>query len=366
MQIAFRADASRQIGTGHVMRCLTLADALRERGAQCSFLCRPHVGHLLDTIRNRGHQAISLEPADGSLGSNLELLHEKWLGTDWMSDVEQTRRALDGRVLDWLVVDHYALDFRWEKAMRPQSRRVCVIDDLADRAHDSDLLLDQSLGREVANYRGLIGQNSQTRLGPVYALVRPEFAQWRGRSLIRRTQPRLSKLLVTMGGVDQSNVTSRVLDAINICDLPADLVITIVMGRQAPWQGHVRAKAARMIRRTEVLYDVNNMAELMAETDLCIGAAGSTVWELCCLGVPTLLVCIATNQGFVTSALNSVGAAVTVSLDDLIMQKGDLFQKQYKLITENLAAYSTAAARVTDGFGAMRVSDEMASWMEKY
>jgi UDP-2,4-diacetamido-2,4,6-trideoxy-beta-L-altropyranose hydrolase len=200
MRIAFRADASPQMGTGHVMRCLTLADALKGRGAQSTFICRPHAGHLLDLIKQRGHEAIVLSPADDAFTAPADPFHAKWLGTDWASDAAQTEQSLGNQVVDWLVVDHYALDCRWEQEMRPHTRRIMAIDDLADRPHDSDLLLDQNLGRTAQDYCGLLSSHTQTLIGPSYALLRPEFIQWREYSLQRRAQPQLKHLLITMGG----------------------------------------------------------------------------------------------------------------------------------------------------------------------
>lgn len=314
MRIAFRTDASLQIGTGHVMRCLTLADALRERGAQSTFICRPHAGHLLDLIQRRGHTAKALAPADDAFTAPADPTHAKWLGTDWASDAAQTQQALGEQVVDWLVVDHYALDRRWEQTMRPHTRRIMAIDDLADRPHDCDLLLDQNLGRQAKDYGGLLSRHTQTLIGPPYALLRPEFAQWREHSLHRRAQPQLKNLLITMGGVDQTNATGQVLDALTHCELPADLRITVVMGPTAPWLSQIQAQATAMPRPTQVLAGVSNMAQLMAESDLCIGAAGSTSWERCCLGLPAIQLVLADNQKEAALALTEMSAALSINL----------------------------------------------------
>jgi UDP-2,4-diacetamido-2,4,6-trideoxy-beta-L-altropyranose hydrolase len=314
MRIAFRADASLQIGTGHVMRCLTLADALRERGSQSTFICRPHAGHLLGLIKQRGHEAIALPPADEAFIAPADPFHAKWLGTDWASDATQTSQALGEQVVDWLVVDHYALDRRWEQAQRPHTRRIMAIDDLADRPHDCDLLLDQNLGRQTQDYCGLLSRQTQTLIGPAYALLRPEFAQWREYSLQRRANPQIKNLLITMGGVDPDNATGQVLDALTHCELPSELRITVVMGPQAPWLAQVQTQAATMPRPTQVLAGVNNMAQLMAESDLCIGAAGSTSWERCCLGLPAIQLVLADNQKEAALALTEMSAALSINL----------------------------------------------------
>ena len=354
MQAVFRTDASLQIGTGHVMRCLTLADALRERGAKSTFICRPHVGHLLNLIHQRGHIAVPLEPADDSFTVLTDTPHAKWLGTDWASDALQTRQALGCQAFDWLVVDHYALDRRWEEALRSQTRQIMVIDDLADRPHDCDLLLDQNLGRQAKDYAGLLSPTAQTLIGPQYALLRPEFAQWREHSLKRRANPQLKSLLITMGGVDQGNATGLVLDALKTCDLPADLGITVVMGPHAPWLTQVQVQAAVMPRPTLVLAGVSHMAQLMAESDLCIGAAGGSAWERCVLGLPTLVLILAANQHSGAMALQSHGAAILVADTQHLMTQMSAILSMVKQ-GKALRKMSQDAAKLATGDGVLQV-----------
>ncbi|PUE41728.1 UDP-2,4-diacetamido-2,4,6-trideoxy-beta-L-altropyranose hydrolase [Limnohabitans sp. Bal53] len=358
MKIAFRTDASLQIGTGHVMRCLTLADVLRESGAQSTFVCRPNPGHLLDLIQQRGHTAKTLEPADDAFSALADPSHAKWLGTDWARDAAQTHHVLGDQVVNWLVVDHYALDRRWEQTMRPYARRIMAIDDLADRSHDCDLMLDQNLGRQAKDYAGLLNRHSLTLIGPEYALLRPEFAQWREHSLQRRTQPQLKNLLITMGGVDQTNATGQVLDALSHCELPADLHITVVMGPTAPWLAQVQTQAATMPCPTQVQAGVSNMAQLMAESDLCIGAAGGSAWERCALGLPTLVLILAANQRIGAMALQSHAAAwVAADAHQLIGQMTILFNKETQKTA--LQKMSQAAANLVTGSGASQVVEKL-------
>jgi UDP-2,4-diacetamido-2,4,6-trideoxy-beta-L-altropyranose hydrolase len=352
MHVALRTDASLHIGAGHVMRCLTLADALRERGAQSTFICRPHAGHLLELIQQRGHTAQALAPADDAYNAPADPSHAKWLGTDWASDAAQTQHALGDQVVDWLVVDHYALDCRWEQAMRPHTRRIMAIDDLADRPHECDLLLDQNLGRQPQDFGGLLSRHTQTLIGPDYALLRPEFAQWRNYSLQRRAQPQLKNLLITMGGVDQANATSEVLTALTRCELPADLTITVVMGTTAPWLAQVHAQAATMPRPTQVLVGVGNMAQLMAESDLCIGAAGGTSWERCCLGLPAIQLVLAANQKEINAALELIGSVLPVKPETLQAELLSVFEQVTNPAV--LCGLSKNAAVVCDGFGAAK------------
>lgn len=354
MHIAFRTDASIQIGTGHVIRCLTLAAALCERGARCTFICRPHIGHLLELIAERGHNVVSLPSLDVT-SDPLERAtsHVDWLGVDWETDAQDTHEALGDVVIDWLVVDHYALDFHWEQALRPRCKNLMVIDDLADRSHDCDVLLDQNLGRSSQEYVGFLKPHTLTYIGPQYALLRPEFALLRTQSLARRVQPRLKHLLITMGGVDRDNATGRVLKALTACHLPSDLRITVVLGPHAPFMADVKQQANQMSWPTKVLINVDEMAQLMSDSDLCIGAAGGTSWERCCLGLPTLLLVLADNQRAGAAALDRSGAALFVnSAQDLPRVYGKYLST---VATSQLKTMSIKAAAVSDGLGTHRI-----------
>jgi len=356
--IVFRTDASLEMGSGHVMRCLTLADALREQRAKCRFVCRAHQGHLADLIAARGHACHLLSDVDLTV-SDSSLAHAHWLVCGWEQDAAQTQAILADWQPDWLVVDHYALDARWERLMRPHVGNIMAIDDLADRVHDCDLLLDQNLGRQPDDYRERIPSNCALLVGPHYALLRPEFAAMREYSLQRRQTPVLKQVLITMGGVDQPNATGRVLEALRQAPLPDDCRICVVMGAKAPWLAQVEALAATLPWSTEVRVNVSNMAELMAQSDLAIGAAGGTSWERCCLGLPTILVVLAQNQYEAAVHLAATEAAyVVASVDDIPKEMARLL---LALLQEegSLARLSSASAAISDGTGVRRV---LAAW----
>ena len=202
--IVFRVDASLEIGTGHLMRCLTLADSFREQGAVCRFISRAHDGNLVELTRQRGYETFALPVGDSFVApkEDVQPAHASWLGADWSTDAQQTLHVLDGFEIDWLVVDHYALDARWERDVASACARIMVIDDLADRMHDCAVLLDQNLGRIASDYAGLLPSGCKVLVGVKYALLRSEFASMRACSLTRRRQAKLDVILVTMGGVD--------------------------------------------------------------------------------------------------------------------------------------------------------------------
>lgn len=359
MKVILRTDASIQIGTGHVMRCLTLADALAAQGHQCHFICRAHRGHLGELIVRKGHGLTLLSSPESSaqqLSEGTVDDYASWLGVPWPVDAEETMQAIAGTKPDWLVVDHYALDARWEQQLTDAADKIMVIDDLANRTHRCVLLLDQTFGRQPEDYRELVPENATLLCGSKYALLRPEFAQLRGYSLRRRQQGRLQHLLVNLGGVDKDNTISQILQALAASRLPKDCRITVVMGATAPWTEEVKQKAAQLPWPTEVKVGVENMAKLMADSDLAIGAAGSTSWERCCLGLPAIMVVLAENQARIASALETVGAVHLLNLSSL---DTDLVAVIDSLDAEAILKLSSAARDITDGSGVMRTIEKM-------
>lgn len=281
--------------------------------------------------------------------------HAAWLGCAWAEDAEQTIAALGGEQPDWLIVDHYALDAAWEGAIRPFVHRIMAIDDLADRPHDVDLLLDQNLGRLEGDYARWVPPACRLLLGAQYALLRPGFAQLRPQSLARRRrQGKLEHLLIAMGGVDAGNATGAVLDALPGTGLPADCRITIVLGSQAPWREALREKAAACAWPCELKIDVEDMAALLAECDLAIGAAGTAAWERCSLGVPSILVVLADNQRIVAEALVTAGGGRLIgAVQDILPRLPDALAAVAH--PEVLARMSETAAGLCDGNGTARV-----------
>lgn len=360
MKVVVRTDASVQIGTGHVMRCLTLADALKEKGAHVEFICREHKGHLIDFIEAKGfktHQLLMAEndlgtPEDARLKAKKNLDHVDWLGTTQQHDAEACKSILKKLNTDWLIVDHYAIDETWQKELQRTYKKLMVIDDLADRQHLCDLLLDQTYGRKQQDYQYLVPDNCQMLLGSQYALLRPEFAQWREYSLKRRENPEFKKLLVTMGGVDQDNVTGQVLEELENCDLPLDLEVTVIMGATAPHIEAVKQQAKRLPYKIEVKLNVSNMAEIMANADLAIGAAGATSWERCVLGLPSIVVVMAENQVDIANTLTEKSIAVVSNIKSLKIA----VEKVKVMSDHDVWNMSLRAVDIVDGLGVKRVS----------
>jgi len=368
LNILFRADASLEIGTGHVMRCLTLSDALSQEGAQVQFICREHKGNLIAHIRSKGYPVHVLKIIDSIASADLNsgrakedsLFHAQWLGSTQEQDARACKQILQKVQPDWLIVDHYSIDKNWQEELQGTYKRLMVIDDLADRYHLCNLLLDQNLGHTEDVYSSLVPENCVVLAGPKYALLRPEFAAIREYSIQRRIGSKLDRLLVTLGGVDQPNATSEVLEALKDCSLPESCQISVVMGEQSPWLDQVRLIAAAMPWQTKVLVNIDDMAKVMASSDLAIGAAGSTAWERCCLGLPSLLIVLTKNQRSGALALQDAGAACL--LGGVSKIRSQLPKALIAISLPNMLAEMVQhASNITDGQGTSLVIQQMKS-----
>ena len=342
MRVVFRVDASLQIGTGHVMRCLTLAQVLKENGASVEFICRKHEGSLIDKIHLSGFNVNELEVLE-EIEVDDKLAHSHWLGATQQQDAGACIDIFKVKKTDWLIVDHYALDEQWQKRLKPYYEKLMVIDDLADRKYQCDVLLDQNFGRTSQDYKDLVPASAKFLMGSEYALLRPEFEKYRQYSLDRRKDEKFKKLLVNMGGADQDNITGKVIERLQTAKLPKDVEITVVMGKTAPHLASVITSANKLPYRSEVKVDVDNMAELMANADIAIGASGATTWERCCLGLPTIQLITAYNQEFIARKLNKINAIKLVEIDDVV-ENLENFQHWMKNTGES-------ASKVTNGTG---------------
>lgn len=354
MNILFRVDASERIGTGHFMRCLTLADTLAQRGAHCVFLSRQLPVHLEQLLQRQGHVLRRL-PVRKADTCDTDLAHASWLGTGQADDAVDSLAASLGQSWDWLVVDHYALDWRWETPLRQVARRILVIDDLADRRHDCDLLLDQNQYHDMrVRYADKVPQACRLLLGSRFALLREEFRRLRENLPPRRAE--VQRILVFFGGVDACNFTGQALTAL-IEIAQEGLEVDVVLGAQHPQRAAIESLCQTQGYRCHV--QTSRMAELMASADLAIGAGGTATWERCSLGLPTLVLSTADNQarqladaaaqGLVYAPDSSADVQATLALHlQALRHNGALLQ-----------LISCAGMAAVDGWGAERLALRM-------
>lgn len=285
-----RTDASVAIGTGHLMRCLTLATALREQGAELAFVCRGLLENCTDLIIGQGFPVFHL-PAISRF--------------DPLLDADQTVvTPFFSRRPDWLIVDHYGLGMEWESRLRPCVRRLMVIDDLANRAHECDVFLDQNLSSDLRQqYDNLLPHGCRKFIGPRYTLLRDEFIE--ARRNLRERNGTVKRVLVFFGGSDPTNETEKALLALKQLNR-ANLDIDVVIGSANQNGFRIRSLSATMPNVT-FHCQIANMAALMSLADLAIGAGGTTMWERCFLGLPALIIVVAANQSKPALAAKNAG-----------------------------------------------------------
>ena len=334
MRILCRADASLAIGSGHIVRCATLAQALAEEGHEVEFICRRLPGDLHEWLAEQGFPVRRIDAS-----------------SDMHSDARLCRAAIAERRFDWLVVDHYELGAEWENAMAGIADGIAAIDDLG-RKHECDLLLDQNYPKSIeGGYEGRTPIWCERLLGPAFALVRPEFAKLRSASLCRpRTS--VSRLLVFMSGSDPGDETSKALSGIAGLDRP-HLAVDVVIGANNPHRAAVE-RACRAIAEVRLHVQTARMAELMAAADCMIGAGGNATWERCTLGLPALVAVLAENQAPATEALDAAGAHRLLGWHSALAPR-DYARAVLALDSLDLGAMSAAAANICDGEGVKRV-----------
>jgi len=350
MNVVIRVDASLRIGTGHFTRCLTLANALKRGGAKVLFICRHVTDFMRDQIRDTGHDLVVLPPREDAADG--DLAHSAWLAVPQVDDATDTLAALrQYGPIDWLVVDHYGLDARWEKALRPAAARLLALDDIADRPHDADLLLDQNLqDTDQDRYAGLLPATCRRLIGPRFALLRPEF-----QALAAAQPKRRDRVNIFFGGVDPDGMTVRATKALDCATLravPADIVI----GIDNPHRACIAALVEKLPGATLHIQPAN-LGVLMNRARLALGGGGATSWERCCLAVPTAIVSIAENQKSGCRALARARAAIY--LGDIAQLTADCIARAVQDLLGKprlLVAMSRRAGALVDGRGTDRVA----------
>jgi UDP-2,4-diacetamido-2,4,6-trideoxy-beta-L-altropyranose hydrolase len=337
MKIAFRTDASSQIGTGHFMRCLTLAEELKKQDIDVCFISRNLPTHLNDMLSAKDVKYIPLN-ADDTKDLVDDLAHSSWLGISQAQDAQATVEALAGQVYDWMVVDHYALDVRWESIVRPNVKKIMVIDDLADRHHDCDVLLDQNYYADMqTRYKDKVPSHCQLLLGPSYALLREEFRALREQVKVRNGE--VKKVLVFFGGVDADNYSNQTIEA--LAEIDAKLQVDVVIGAQHPFKEMIESACESYGYVCHV--QTQHMAKLMANADLAIGAGGSTILERCALALPSIVIVMANNQCNSVKDLDAIGALVSLG-DAQDVTKLHLIESIKKLLSDSLLRISLSSA----------------------
>ncbi len=328
----FRVDASPGIGSGHVRRCLVLAEELAADGWRVAFACRAGTKEAAPSLA-RSAFTCGVLPADRDEPASLHDL------------------APGG--CDLLVVDHYGLDAGFERSCRPWAKNILVIDDLADRPHDCDILVDQTPGRQAGGYASLVPRTCTILAGSQFALLDPRFRQ--AREHLREPAEQVRRVLVSFGGTDPAGATLRALEALGVAKLGS--AVDVVLGTANDDIGRIRQLATQLNPPAAVHVSVDDMASLIAQADLAIGAGGVSSLERCCLGVPSITITIAGNQHKLADELAQAGA--TENLGPVTeLSTADIADAVSRLASDpaRRLAMRAAAMAITDGLGAARVS----------
>lgn len=355
MRIGFRVDASIGMGTGHLVRCRTLAQQLRRRGAEVQFICRAHPGALPELVARDGIPVTLLPPP--SSRSDVGDDYADWLGVSQQQDATETIAAIGRQKLDWLVVDHYGIDSEWENAVRSSANRIMAIDDLANRQHTSDILLDQNYSADgSARYADLVSSECRLFLGPRYALLQSQYSACRFSAQHRQEEVR--RVLVYFGGSDIADFTAMALNALDSEEF-RHLDVDVVVGANYAFFDQTRRLIAR--RPNVRLHGPRpHLADLMATADIAIGAGGATTWERMCLGVPSIVISLAENQERSCEALATDGLIEYLGSAESVTDTS-LAESLRRMCgnPEGREKQSERSRLLVDGLGTMRMAEAL-------
>lgn len=368
--ILFRLDASEVIGTGHLMRCVALASAFKLRGMHSVFVCRDLNKKFVTYLEKLGFDSFQN-------GYNTDLqVEEECLSSSWTDQMQKLDASDTINILKKLesefglpfvlIVDHYSLNAVWEKTVTERyDLPICAIDDL-DREHQCSYILDTTFGKTKANYQNKIPRHCETMIGSKYSMLRPEFAVLRESSLRRRDQTYVDSssvkdLVIAFGGADHDNITSRLLSAIEVLPKKFDFNVHVLIGAAYGHKDQLITQIETSRFTTELHHNITDVASLFAKADICIGASGSSTWERCCLGLPTVNLVIAENQKQIAEILGNSRMLVNATLP-----KGDFSEDNYRdwndkylipLLSQSSFRedISVNMRKATDGFGLLHI-----------
>jgi len=348
MDIVIRTDASIHIGSGHIMRCLVLANELVKQGHIVCFACRPQSGDLIDFIRNKGFLVKELvTPVDWQIPQG-SADYAAWLQVPWQKDADSFIEQID--YVDLIIVDHYGINAEWEVFTKKHfDCKIFAIDDLL-REHQADIILDQTLLRDPIEYEMLSG-GAIALTGCNFALLNPSFRHYREQVSKPQSRPIRPKVLVSMGGIDQPNATLSTLQALSKITAERPFV-TVLLSPKAPHYGAVLAFCSLHSDWITHVDFIDNMAELMLEQHIAIGAPGTTSWERACLGLPSIIVPLAENQKTISENLVKVGAAIRVNLNEI----NSRLVLEYNALLTHWASIREVSLGLCDGLGVFRVA----------
>lgn len=365
-----RADASSWIGTGHVIRCINLAKELIKRGFHVSFLCRYIPNHLQLLLAEENIALIKMTDENGSGQgiNNRQSIHGHWLHVNYQDEIDEAVAAINSYLatyflseLDLLIIDHYAIESEWQVAAQRLSKVICQIDDLADRQHICDVLVDQNYFPDADfRYAERVPGNAKKLLGPYFALLNRRFYALRHQLKEYKSRFNARKVVVFFGGVDESNETDKAITGL-LAAKDETLLLDVILGATNPNIEYLKQKYSQNAS-VMISVQVSDMAERMAEAFLFVGAIGSTTWERCALGLPGIVVSVAYNQNQLAEALQTYGSHVFLGeMKDVLVQ--DYTRAFLNSGFDGMEKMSRLSSELTDGNGTGRVVDAIEEFL---
>lgn len=354
MQIIFRVDSSITMGIGHVMRCLTLAIELKKQfKGNCIFIASDHEGNINKLIIKNGFKLFVLKRKCKFVNNSND---KSWLSSSLSHDAKE---VIDIIVklnfnIDWLVVDHYSINDSWHEDVRRYVKKIIVIDDLANRKYKCDLLIDQTYGIKDRRYHGLIDSKTKLLLGADYALLQTKFYKLRGLAEVRRENlTKVKQILISMGGYDPFHISEFVVNS--LIKMKLNLKVDLVISSKADNFKKLSDLSLKLTWLT-LHIDADNMAELICNADLAIGAAGTSSWERACLGLPSIVISMADNQLTIAKHLSDIKAIIW--LGDYSKIKSEQLILSIKKLIFDPVLYKIMVRecfKICDGLGVQRV-----------
>ena len=344
--IFIRVDSSTKIGYGHLIRCLALADTLK-KSFKINFICTNLNGNLISQICKKKFEVFRFNTKSQRI--NVKKDAEKTIS---IIKKHRNKKSL-------LILDSYILSQEWENRVRPYVKRLIVIDDLMDRKHSCDLIIDQNLHTQMNSlYNKSVLKNCVKLLGPDYAILRNQFIAQRKYAKIRSLP--IKNILVSFGGTDNENHTLHALTSLK--KLNSDVNVNVVTGT-----ANIGKKIIKNFCKKNFNYNyfeqVENMAKLMQVADLCIGSSGTTTWERCCVGLPAIAIVASNDQKDIASAVSKNKCIINLGK----IKKSDnvnYVRLMKNLKNSELQNMSRNCMKLVDGKGAARISKYIFSMMK--
>ncbi len=360
MLIGIRVDASLKMGTGHTYRMLTLACQLQKHGHKVVFICRRLQGNLIEFVKN-SFEVLELPAPDASQRLGDHCVHAPWLEVSYELEITQTYQLIDSYLvrtkqqkLDWLIIDHYGIEKEFQLFMQPLMAKCMQVDDLADRQHEVDVLLDQNFYPTDDRYDKLLPSQALRLCGPQYALLRDEFEIARQQLGSYEIRLEAGEVVVFFGGIDAVNETYKAL--LGLLSVESEDHFHVIIGINNPHKEAIEALCLEHSGKVSLHIQVKNMTVFLASTYLFVGAVGATTWERCAMALPGLVCSVADNQQQVATNLQNLGAHCYLGLNTELTSED--YRNAYQHLLANkavLKGQSELCAQLVDGNGCLKV-----------